>query len=298
LIVLAGCPKDITVVEDSTEDNDYLKNKAKGNPKAVRAKSKQEMVDNVSKKLGKDDCIRTLKIIGHGAPGVISVGAGQGWGDCKEINGNDDWKTVLAPLKGKFCKDGRIILIGCNVGACDAGRDKLKELADYFGVPVEAPTGKTYGDCSEEAGSVHQVAYPDQEKPAHKPSPSDEKKKKKPTGEQRIPFDVDAIEGIAVYSPKLLPETKERIEYDFTDSVNVRRFISGIDFSEAIDGFGLGARYNAFLFIKLNGVVNEYRICSDYDYFLAKGDWKNMYEISWDLEQELERLVEQKLKKK
>jgi len=59
----------------------------------------------------------------------------------------------------------------------------------------------------------------------------------------------------------------------------------------------LGADYDAYVFLKFDKEIKEYRICSDFDYFLAKGDWKNMYEISWDLEQELKTLVEQKLKR-
>lgn len=87
LIILTGCEKDIVVVEDSANDNGYLTGKANGSPSAIRATSKQDMVDKVLNKLGKGDCIKTLTLIGHGAPGAISVGAGQGWGVCKEING-------------------------------------------------------------------------------------------------------------------------------------------------------------------------------------------------------------------
>lgn len=285
--------KRITVVEDSTNDNGYLTGKANKNRGCIRATSKEDMVKKVLDELGPHDCIRKLRIVGHGAPGVISVGAGQGYGDCMEINGKDDWKTVLSPLKDKFCKVGKIVLIGCNVGACEKGRDKLKALADYFGVPVEAPTGSTYGDCSEETGSKRQIAYPDREKPPHKPSPSDErkKKKKKPSGGQKIPFDTETIKRIAVYPPQLVPEAKEEIEYNFTDPKSIHRFISGIDFSETINGYGLGARYNAFVFIEFEDGIKEYRICADFDYFLAKDDWKNMYETTWDLKQELRKLV-------
>ena len=59
----------------------------------------------------------------------------------------------------------------------------------------------------------------------------------------------------------------------------------------------MGADYDAYVFLKFDKEINEYRICSDFDYFFAKRDWKNMYEISWDLEQELKTLAEQKLKR-
>ena len=68
---------------------------------------------------------------------------------------------------------------GCNTGANEAGSNKLKEVADVTGVTVKAPTGKVYGDCTEEAGSVHQKGYPGS--PALPPigTPGDEKKRKK-----------------------------------------------------------------------------------------------------------------------
>lgn len=301
LIILTGCEKDIVVVEDSANDNGYLTGKANGNPNAIRATSKQDMVDKVLNKLGKGDCIKTLTLIGHGSPGNISVGDGQGWEACKHINNNrDEWEDLLSKLKGRFCKGGRLILFGCHVGACEKGRDKLQELADFCGVTTEAPTGEVYGDCTEEAGSEHQIATPGGPKPPHKPSPSDVKKKEKekPRGEQVIPFDIDSLTGIAIYPAQLpVPTETDRIEYDYTSKEDIRRFVSGIDFSHTINGTGLGADYDAYVFLKFDKEINEYRICSDFDYFFAKRDWKNMYEISWDLEQELKALAEQKLKR-
>ena len=60
----------------------------------------------------------------------------------------------------------------------------------------------------------------------------------------------------------------------------------------------MGADYDAFVFLRLGEKVVEYRICGDFDYFLAKGDWERMFEISWDLKQEIKALVEGKLKKR
>lgn len=279
------------MVEDSANDNGYLTGKANKNSGCIRATSKEDMVRKVLDRLYKCGCIRTLKIVGHGAPGVISVGAGMGWADCKEINGKDDWKDILKPLKNKFCPGGKILLIGCNVGACDAGRNKLKELADYFGVPVEAPTGKTYGDCSEEEGSEHQIAYPGEEAPPHKESPSDKKKKKKPHGEREPPFDMESITGIAVYSIRLPPKSLEEVEYRFTDADSISKFVNGIDFTETVDGRGLGARHNAIVYIQFKDGVKEYRVLSDFDYIMLKDDWDKLYNTSWDLKQLLRELV-------
>ena len=315
LIILTGCEKDIVVVEDSANDNGYLTGKANGNPNAIRATSKQDMVDKVLNKLAKADCIKNLTLLGDGSPVNISVGDGQGWENCKHINNNrDEWEDILSKLKERFCKGGRLVLFGCHVGACEKGRDKLQELADFLGVTTEAPTGEVYGDCTEEAGSEYQIAAPGGPKPPHEPSPSDVKKlelgkrirelrhankeKEKPGDKQVIPFDIDSLTGIAIYPVQLrVPTETDRIEYDYTSKEDIRRFISGIDFSHTINGTGLGADYDAYVFLKFDKEIKEYRICSDFDYFLAKGDWKNMYEISWDLEQELKTLVEQKLKR-
>ena len=291
-IVLGGLkPKDITVVEDSTNDNGYLTGKAKKNPRAIRAKSKEDMVKKIRTELGFCGCIRVLKIVGHGSPGNISVGDGQGWERCKHINGNrDEWEKPLSKLKGRFCKAGRILLVGCNVGACEKGRSKLSELAGFFGVPVEAPTGKTYGDCSEEAGSEHVVAVPGEGKPPHKESPSDKKKKEaEPGGEQRIPFDVGTVRRVGVHPAQLV---RGRFPLDAAahvlgDERSIREFFDRIDFSHTVNGEGLGADYNAHVLIDIAGEVVEYRICADFDYLLAVGDWRNMYEITWDLKREL-----------
>jgi hypothetical protein len=304
LTVLVGCAGkklDIVVVEDSTNDNGYLTGKALMNPGAIRATSKQDMVTKVLAKLGSRDCIKTLTLIGHGSPGNISVGDGQGWESCKHVNGNrDEWESILAKLKGKFCKDAKLILFGCNVGACDKGRNKLQELADFLNVTVEAPTGKTYGNCTEEAGSQHQIATPGGTTPPHKPSPSDAKRKDMgmPTGAQMVPFDVESLTGLAIYSAQLpIPAEPEKLEYTYTTKDDVLGFISGIDFSKTVDGTGLGADYDAHVFLSLGEEVVEYRICSDFEYFLAKDDWENMYEITWELDQKLSALMEQQLKK-
>ena len=111
-----------------------------------------------------------------------------------------------------------------------------------------------------------------------------------------MPFSERALTGIAIYPAQLpVPTEPDRIEYDYTDKDDVLRFISGIDFSKAVDGTGLGADYDAYVFLRFGEEVVEYLICSDFEYFLSKDDWKNMYVISWDLEQELKRLIDQKL---
>jgi hypothetical protein len=117
-------------------------------------------------------------------------------------------------------------------------------------------------------------------------------------GELFIPFNKELLTGIAIYPAQLpLPTEIDKIEYDYLAREDIRRFVSGIDFSRVVDGTGLGAKYDAYIFLRLGKKIVEYRICNDFDYFLAKDDWKRMFEIPWDLKQEIKALVEGKLKK-
>jgi hypothetical protein len=299
---LAG-GQEITVVEDSANDNGYLTGKAQKNAGCLRATSKEDMVEKVLQRLGACNCIKVLKLVGHGSPGNISVGDGQGWETCKHINGNrDEWEKPLSKLKGRFCKDAKILLIGCNVGACDAGASKLQELADFFGVTVEAPTGKTYGDCTEEAGSEHQIATPGGHKPEHKSSPSDQKKEKekdkKPERGGGVLFKVEEIRSIAIHPAQLISrlESPRQAAYTYSDEEGIRRFLSGIDATRAINAEGLGADFNAYVFIEFANGSKEYVVCSDFDYFLEKGNWKSAYEVTWNLKEELRAIVHDALR--
>jgi len=113
-----------------------------------------------------------------------------------------------------------------------------------------------------------------------------------------MPFNEELLTGLAIYPAQLpAPTESDKIEYDYTDRGDISRFLSGINFSETIDGTGLGADYDAYVFLRFGEEVAEYRICADFDYFLAKDDWENMYEILWDLKQELRALEGKKLRK-
>lgn len=171
----------IHVVEDSKNDNGFLTAAAGHFPNPIRVTGKADMVDKVLNKLGEGDCIKSLTLVGHGAPGDISTGSGTKSESCKYVNGNRaEWEPVLKKLKGKFCAGAKLTLWGCNVGACSKGASKLHELAKFFGVTVEAQTGAVYGNGTPEAGSQTQTADPNSDKPpAHKAAPGECKKKKK-----------------------------------------------------------------------------------------------------------------------
>jgi hypothetical protein len=170
--------QDIVVVEDSPNDNGYLKKSAErlsgSNP--LRVTGKQDMVDKILARLKPEDCIKNLTIVGHGCTGQIAVGCGMGVESCKYIDGNrEEWEPILRALQGRFCDGAKISLFGCNIGAREAGADKLHTLAVFFGVTVEAPTGLVYGDGSREKGSQTQTATPER-RPTAIPTPSDKKK--------------------------------------------------------------------------------------------------------------------------
>jgi hypothetical protein len=166
--------REIVVIERSDNDNGYLDKAAEKNASKnpIRCSSKADMVAKILATLGPNDCIKRLRIIGHGAPGNISTGDGQGREPCKHIDNNRrQWAPALQPLVGRFCADASIFLEGCNTGAEQAGADKLHELALFFGVTVAAYTGKVYGDGSTENGTRVQRVRPGEVRPPAIPKP-------------------------------------------------------------------------------------------------------------------------------
>jgi len=139
--------RDITVVEDSANDNGYLTGKANRNPGCIRATSNEDMVDKVLRKLWSCDCIRTLKLVGHGSPGNISVGDGQGWESRKHINGNrDEWEAPLSRLRGRFCpQSGGPVLHAGPVGECAGRRRHAHHRGTQGEVPESAASARRQG---------------------------------------------------------------------------------------------------------------------------------------------------------
>jgi hypothetical protein len=273
--------KDIVVVEDSPNDNGYLDKAAKTYPKAIRAKSKADMVKKVLATLKPDDCIKNLMLVGHGDEGVIGVGDGTGREDCKQIDGKPDWKEVLKPLKGRFCKPARIVLFGCHVGACDKGSAKLHEIAKEFGVVVEAPTGFTYGDGSVEPGSQTQVATPEQ-KPKCIPRPGDSgKQDKKKIKKMRKKPNTRGFKAMAVISPFDLPRiVPKQLEFPITDRQLINKFFSSVDFKTAVDGRDSGTKFNAHIFVRGDRTTRRFDVCGHFAFLLEPGKWREMHPIA------------------
>jgi hypothetical protein len=290
--------KTITVVEQepaSPPDNGFLAQKAGKNPGCLRVTSVKDMVNKVLASLKPNEKIQRLVIYGHGQPGVVGLGDGMGWETGKHINSDTAWQNELKRLKGKFTEDGEIFLGGCNTGANEEGSNKLKEVADVTGVTVKAPTGKVYGDCTEEAGSQHQKGYPGS--PALPPigTPADEKKRKKEssTAHSFSMSDLKSNISAVYFQPAMSPiKSAGDAKYKFTDAQTVKKFIDGIDYSHTVNVKGVSGKLSGQVFLIRNGVPEEYVVFSDCDYFLKKGDWTKAYEVKLSLKTMLKGLME------
>ena len=125
-----------------------------GNIKVVRVNIIADLEAEVLKRLEADgcDCIKTLYIVGHGSPGNITVGCGSDKTLCTpydHINGNEDqWSATVTSLGTRLCSDNsNVFLIGCNMGDCTKGSNKLYKLAKTFNAIVQAPVDKPTYVC-------------------------------------------------------------------------------------------------------------------------------------------------------
>lgn len=143
-------PADDKNIKDSdgkTIDNGWSWTVGRGYLKdAIKAGSLEQMVDMILGGLAAGDCIKSLALAGHGAPGTIAVGDGTRWKDGKHIDGNrPEWEPQLSKLCGKFCTDAaeiQILLLGCETGVCENGAKKLYELATFFKGCAKSVKGK------------------------------------------------------------------------------------------------------------------------------------------------------------
>lgn len=178
----SAAEKKFVVIEKSSKPEDKTNHGANGNglpagSTAVEASSVKDAVDKIKAQMGADDCIKDLHFRGHGSNGNQSVGDGVNHRAGERIDGGpDEWKPHLSGLK--FCEGATIHLWGCNVGGCDKGASKLKQIADALGVKVRGAVNTVNaGEQGSYTGPI-QEASPDQPKPAHK-EPGATKAKKK-----------------------------------------------------------------------------------------------------------------------
>lgn len=135
--------------------------------------SKAEMVEKILSRLGAVNCISKLNLFGHGKPGLFALGRGELsdiWWSSSYIYSKgseriNDWKTPMAPLKGRFCRDATITLTGCYTGAGEEGAALLFELAKFFGVTVRAPVDEPLGGMDYPENGNWQVATPQMTQP-------------------------------------------------------------------------------------------------------------------------------------
>ncbi len=183
----------ILIIEKSSNDTDDTNHTANANnpppgtTNTYEVSSLADCATQIINGLGEDDCIKELNFRGHGAPGNQSVGAGVSTDGDKEIDtGGEEWKEALEGLKGKFCEGATINLWGCNIGAGEAGANKLQQIADYFGVTVKGTVNTVYAGKQNTYDGPIQTAEPNKPKPTAL-APTDEDKAPKKGAEGVIP---------------------------------------------------------------------------------------------------------------
>jgi len=135
----------ITVVEKATQDDRYNWWSARMRSGESKAESVKDMVDKVLARLGEDDSILRLTLIGHGSPGNLSMGDGKSREVGKHIgiDNPDEWVDELERLRDRFSSDALLTLRGCKAGEGSRGRRLVDLLHAKLGVKVRAPTGTT-----------------------------------------------------------------------------------------------------------------------------------------------------------
>lgn len=190
---LTAAEQKILIIEKSANDNDNTNHTANANnpppgtTNTYEVSSLADCATQIANGLNEGDCIKELNFRGHGGQGVQSVGSGVNANGDKEIDtGGEEWKKALEGLKGKFCEGATINLWGCNIGAGEAGANKLKQIADYFGVTVKGTVNTVYAGEQNTYDGPIQTADPDNPKPTAL-APNDEEKAPKKGSEGTIP---------------------------------------------------------------------------------------------------------------
>lgn len=304
---------EITVVENTNSDNGY-DFWAGLIPGSIDVDSVADMVTKVLAKLdSKDCCLKSLTIYGHGSPGDISVGNGQSGTDTnKEINNNEltVWGPEFNKLKARFCPNGSVTLRGCNVGADQAGANKLFAIAQRLGVNVRAFTGELHEPDWFDTGEWVE-ATPTQ-KPEAKAPPAAKKKKKKLHTGGRIPsclmyrdrerFRIIRLDDIRTIT--LLPRAwlkKSPAAAAVTLPKKATEMIQReLDLYEPFSALTAGFAIDAYVDFEVDGltaqetgVIPPSYLCGGFRYLVAGGDWSFLYPLGEAIAQTL-RSVRQK----
>jgi hypothetical protein len=294
-------PKTITVVESSPNDkSQFLTYRAKGAPDSLRPVSTEDMVNKILSSLKEGEKIERLEIFGHGYDGYISVGAGELPEALKRINGNPEWEPHLKKLKGKFTNNAEVFLGGCHTGAGVDGANKLKKLADLWGVAVSASNGLVYANSAgawwEETGAVRQRATPD--KPAPKPLayPSDLSKTKSMSDAESLSLlnvrnDITAIYLQALDKP-LPGGLPLNATHQFKGPDKVNTILNGINFAKPASIIGLASIINARIFFVVGAKTEEFVVLGGYQFIAKKEDRGQAYSVTPQLRNTLKSLIE------
>lgn len=277
---------DIEVLEQPAAglDNGFIPQRASAVDGELRATSVSDMVQKVLNHLKPGQKIGKLTLSGHGAKGNMSVGAGIGNAPGKIVNGDSrHWKPELEKLKGKFDPStGELYLRGCNVGAGEAGSKKLKEIADFLGIKVSAPTG-TVTSTGEENGSVNQVAHPGSPAPVPKKTPSEEKLAKKANAHSK---DVSGM--LFKDLEEILFSTRHEIDLNSkpqqadvikTEADWISSFQTELSTVDATELRGLAAKVNGIVFLKRGGEYQQLLIFNDFHHLVDK-EFSLAYQVS------------------
>jgi hypothetical protein len=267
----------INVVESSDNDNTFLPKTADNVDGEIRADSVRDMVDKVLGRLGAGDCIKQLNLIGHGAPGDISVGAGMSSIAGKQINGDDaDWEDQVRRLKGKFCEGAELRLLGCNTGVCDAGAAKLHKLANLLGVTVKGTNRNVYPADYGKDGFIGgdgtlvgvEPGKPDPPECLTEPTTDGLKKKKKKDQKlnSAIADQIRTVTALGVRDVRQfgLPRPTDARLRPFSGPA-AQALLNLYDFTESYEGLGLAAKTDALIDVLYPDSSSEtFELCLDF----------------------------------
>jgi len=301
---------DITVVEDTENDNGYDWLSGALTAGEIDAESVEDMVDKILEKLGDDDCIRSLTIIGHGSPGNISVGDGQGHeeGGHMATWNQDEWKDQIDRLQGRFCEDAVVTLRGCNTGAEEDGANLLALLADCLDVTVRAPTGT----CNALWAGGEWVTATPGSPPEPKPSADAKKKKESKDADKKLNEKVTktamffragdrfvalAPADVAAITFTRTGVTDGNVEVVELSEKQTRFVLSGLDVSEAVNILGYGYDILGYLSFRPKSGHNPELlemaptpVVAGHGIIVPAGDWCMSYRLSEAAEEVLAKL--------
>jgi hypothetical protein len=293
---------EVTVVESGGPDNGANFWAGVFSIGEIDATSVKDMVDKLIAHADKKGCcIKKLTICGHGSPGNVSVGDGQGHESGKHMDGNEaEWGPELDRLKPKLCPGAVVILRSCNTAAEQAGADKLFDLAKRLGCTVRGYTGTIYPGPIPDGTGEWLEATPTH-KPPVRPVPAGSKKKKKKKGAaehrvariQNIGLPYRSARGPAVLRFEALNGARvagriNRKASFALSRADVKALAAAVADYEPI--IGQGAAFDIEAEVQVEGAPASYLV-GGASYLIPGGDWAIAYPVGPLLRQRLWRVL-------